>query len=60
MGGYSLSTLVKIKSIVKFVNTTYHSYYTSYTFNVPTKSFNPSFNCDEPDHGVGIFPLKKD
>ena len=59
MGRYSLSTLVKIKSIVKWSNNSYHSLCTSGAINVPTASFNPCFNFDAPNHGVGSLPHKK-
>ena len=59
MGGYSLSTLVKINLIAKLANTSYHSLCTSGAFNVPTASFNPCFNVDVPNHGVGSCPKKK-
>ena len=59
MGGDSLSTSLKIKSIVKLANTPYHSLCTSGAFNVPTAIFNPCLNCDSPDHGVGSCPHKK-
>ena len=59
MGGYSLSILVKIKSIVKLANTSYHSLCTPGALNVPTENFNHCFNCDAPGHGVGSFPHKK-
>ena len=55
----SLSILVKIKSIVKLDNTSYHCLCTSYAFNIPTTSFNTCFYCDELDHGVGILPHRK-
>ena len=60
MGGHSLSTLVKIKYIVKWANTSYYSLCTSCEFNVPTAIFNPCFNCDAPAHGVVSLPHKKD
>ena len=60
MGGYSLSTLVKVKSIVKLSNNFYHSLCTSGAFNVPTISFSTCFNFDVPDHGVSSFPHKND
>ena len=55
----SLSILVKIKSIVKLDNTSYHCLCTSDAFNIPTTSFNTCFYCDELDHGVGILPHRK-
>ena len=60
MGGDSLSTLVNIKSIIKLANTSYHSLCTSGISNVPTAIFNTCFNCDPPDHDIGILPQKKD
>ena len=54
MGVYALSTLVKIKSIVKLANTFYRYFCTSGSFNFHTKTFNPPFNCGASDHGVGI------
>ena len=52
MGGNPLSTLVKIKYIVKLANTSNHYLCTLVEFNVPTASFNPCFDCDAPEHGV--------
>ena len=60
MGGDTISILVDINSIVKLSNTSYHSLCTSDTFNIPTASFNPCFDCDALSHGVGSFPHKKD
>ena len=59
MGGDSLSTSLKIKSIVKLANTPYHSLCTPGAFNVPTAIFNYCLNCDSPDHVVGSCPHKK-
>ena len=56
----SLSTLAKIKYIVKLANTSYHSFCTSGAFNVTTASFNHCFDCDAPNHGIGSCPHKKD
>ena len=52
MGGNPLSTLVKIKYMVKLANTSNHYLCTLVEFNVPTASFNPCFDCDAPEHGV--------
>ena len=60
MGWDSLSTLVNIKSIVKWTKTSYHSFCKSGAFNVPNAGFNPCFNCDVPNHGIVSFPQKKD
>ena len=59
MGGDSLSTSLKIKSIVKLANTPYHSLCTPGAFNVPTVSFNPFFSCYAPDHVFGSCPRSK-
>ena len=59
MGGYSLSTLLKLNSIVKLDNTSYRSLCKSGAFNIPTASFNRCFNCDARDHGVGSSPHNK-
>ena len=59
MLGDLLSILVKIKSIVKSSNTSYHSLCTSGALNFPTTSFNPCFNCDAPDNGFDSCPHKK-
>ena len=54
-----MPTLVKIKSIIKLANTSYHSLCTSGAPNIPTTSFNPCFNFDAINHGVGSCPHKK-
>ena len=59
MGVDSLSTLVKINSIVKLDNNSYHSLCTSGAFNIPNAIFDSCFNCDAPDHGVVSCPNKK-
>ena len=59
MRKYSLSKLVNINSIVKLDNISYHSLCTSGAFNVPIARFDPCFDFDSPDHGVGILPQKK-
>ena len=59
VGGDSIYILVKIKFIVKFSKTSYHSLCTAGSFNVPTASFDPCFNFDVPNHGVGSFPHEK-
>ena len=60
MGGDSLSTLVNIKSIVKWDSTSYHYLCTKGAFNVFTARFNTCFNCDAPNHGVRSCPQNKD
>ena len=51
---------MNIKSIVKLANTSYQSLCILGAFNVPTASFNPCLDFDEPNHGVGNCPQKKD
>ena len=53
MVGDSMSTLMKIKSMVKLANTSYHSLCASGEFNVTTVSFHPCFNYVAPNHGIG-------
>ena len=59
MGGDSLSTSLKIKSIVKLANTLYHSLCTSGAFSFPTAIFNHCLNCDSHDQVVGSCPHNK-
>ena len=44
MGGDSMSTLVKIRFIVKLYNTSYHYLCISGALNVPNEIFNTCFN----------------
>ena len=59
MGGNSLSTLVKIKSVVKLANNSYHSLCIPGAFNDVTTSFNTCFNCAATEHGIVSFPERK-
>ena len=52
IGGYSLSILPKMKSIVKLSNSSYDSLRTSGAFNVPAVSFSPCLNCVATYHGI--------
>ena len=59
MRGDSLSTLLKINSIVKLAGTSYQSFCTSAAFNVASGIFNTFFYCDAPNHGIVSFLHKK-